>query len=187
MIVLSLLVAWVFSSVYAQELREDSFSWETQSFERSLIESGSSTQIEFDEKITLDPKFFGIEEEKMQEMVNKFKKFEEDIILVDEVKVSNSQEFNNFEDLFERYALSYGISKEKLKTIAICESGLNPMAINTFYGGLFQFSPDTWRSNRKLMGENTDTDLRFNAEEAIKTAAFKMSRDGFGAWPHCGK
>jgi hypothetical protein len=112
---------------------------------------------------------------------------EKDETLVKEIKVDNKQELDNYEDLFDKYGLIYGISKEKLKNIAICESGLNPKAINVFYGGLFQFSPSTWSSNRKLMGEDTDTDLRFNAEEAIKTAAFKMSRDGFGAWPHCGK
>jgi hypothetical protein len=37
------------------------------------------------------------------------------------------------------------------------------------------------------MGENPDPFLRYHPEEAAKTAAFKMSRDGFGAWPVCGR
>jgi hypothetical protein len=36
------------------------------------------------------------------------------------------------------------------------------------------------------MGLNPDPELRFNAEEAIKTTAYKISRDGTGAWPVCG-
>ena len=51
---------------------------------------------------------------------------------------------------------------------------------------MFQFSPNTWRANRELMGMDTNPDLRFNPEEAIRTAAFVLSTRGAGAWPHCG-
>jgi hypothetical protein len=36
------------------------------------------------------------------------------------------------------------------------------------------------------MGLDANSDLRFNAEEAIKTAAFHISQGGQGAWPNCG-
>jgi hypothetical protein len=35
------------------------------------------------------------------------------------------------------------------------------------------------------MGLDENLDLRYSAEESAKTAAYKMSRDGFGAWPVC--
>lgn len=91
--------------------------------------------------------------------------------------------------LFEKYGAEYGLSATMLKHIAKCESGLRPEALssNGLYGGLFQFVSSTWSSNRKAMGLDPDPALRFNAEEAIKTAAFKISRDGVGAWPVCGR
>lgn len=93
------------------------------------------------------------------------------------------------DSLFEKYGAEYGLSPTMLKHIAKCESGLRPEALSTngLYGGLFQFVSSTWSSNRKAMGLDPDPALRFNAEEAIKTAAFKMSRDGVGAWPVCGR
>lgn len=91
--------------------------------------------------------------------------------------------------LFVKYGQEYGVSSEVLKRIAQCESGLRPEALskNGLYGGLFQFVSSTWSSNRRAMGLDPDPALRFNAEEAIKTAAFKISQGGIGAWPHCGK
>jgi len=94
---------------------------------------------------------------------------------------------SNYDQLFQQYAEQYGISSQMLKDIAHCESGFNENAINGVYGGMFQFVSSTWRSNRLAMGLDPDPNLRFNAEEAIKTAAFKMSRDGYGAWPACAK
>lgn len=91
------------------------------------------------------------------------------------------------EGLMERYGEDYGVSKEVLKKIAFCESTYNPMAINGPYAGMYQFLASTWISNRNAMGLDSNPDLRFNAEEAIKTTAFKISRDGTGAWPVCGK
>ena len=91
----------------------------------------------------------------------------------------------NLDSLFDKYGSEYGVLADSLKRIAKCESGFNNMARNGLYGGMFQFSPATWISNRKLMGLNSDINLRFNAEEAIRTAAFKISRDGMGAWPVC--
>lgn len=87
--------------------------------------------------------------------------------------------------LYTRFGAEYGIPADTLARIAACESGHNPGAINGPYGGLFQFHSNTWASNRRAMGLDANPDLRFNAEEAVRTAAFKMSRDGTGAWPVC--
>jgi hypothetical protein len=88
-------------------------------------------------------------------------------------------------ELFEKYASRYSVPSSQLNTIAWCESKHNPNATNYIYAGLYQFSPATWKSNRLLMGENPDPELRFHPEEAIKTAAFLLSTRGVGAWPNC--
>lgn len=96
---------------------------------------------------------------------------------------------NHLDSLYSQYAQQYGVPLSTLQIIANCESRHNPAALskNGLYAGLFQFSASTWKSNRAAMGLDTNPELRFNAEEAIKTAAFKISRDGVGAWPTCGK
>jgi hypothetical protein len=87
--------------------------------------------------------------------------------------------------LIEKYASEYGVDKNMMIGIAKCESGFRENAVNGPYAGIYQFVSGTWISNRRAMGLDTNLNLRFNAEEAAKTAAFKMSRDGFGAWPVC--
>jgi len=91
----------------------------------------------------------------------------------------------NLEKLIETYASKYGVNKDMMVGIAKCESGFRENAVNGPYAGMYQFVSSTWVSNRKAMGENPDPSLRFDAEESIKTAAFKMGRDGYGAWPVC--
>jgi len=93
----------------------------------------------------------------------------------------------NLEALFTKYSKQYGIDGNKFKQIAHCESTFHPDATNGDYGGLYQFSTSTWQSTRKSMGLDPNPDLRFDAEEAIKTAAYKMSLVGFSPWPTCGK
>lgn len=90
--------------------------------------------------------------------------------------------------LIDKYSAEYGVDRNAMIVIAKCESGFDPAALGSgIYGGLYQFITGTWVSNRNAMGLDPNPDLRFNAEEAVKTAAFKMSRDGFGAWPVCGR
>ena len=91
--------------------------------------------------------------------------------------------------LIYRYAGEYGVDPEKMIRIAKCESNYRVGAVSPSgrYVGLYQFVDTTWRSNRNAMGFDPDPALRANAEEAVKTAAFKMGRDGYGAWPVCGK
>jgi hypothetical protein len=88
---------------------------------------------------------------------------------------------------FDQYSGQYAVDRELLKRIAVCESRLNQGAVNGPYGGLYQFTESSWRSTRNAMSADTSPDLRFHAEEAIRTAAFKISVSGTGAWPSCSK
>lgn len=92
---------------------------------------------------------------------------------------------SSLENLFTKYSGSESISRELLRKIAVCESGLNPAARNGIYGGLFQFSESSWISTRRKMNMDTNPNLRFDLEQSIRTAAFKMALDGPGAWPNC--
>jgi len=91
------------------------------------------------------------------------------------------------EAAIRQYATQYGANAEIMITIAKCESGFRAEALSPSgaYGGMYQFVASTWQSNRRAMGLDANPDLRFNAEEAIKTAAYKMGRDGYNAWPAC--
>lgn len=79
----------------------------------------------------------------------------------------------------------YGVDPNILRHISLCESTFKPNAKNYIYAGLFQFDTRTWQTYRRLMNENPDPDLRFNAKEAVKTAAFTISRVGTHLWPNC--
>ena len=91
------------------------------------------------------------------------------------------------DEWFTNYSNHYSIDREKLRRIAICESNLRPQATNGDYAGLYQFSTNTWKSTRVAMGMDPNPNLRFNPEEAIRTAAFKISTVGLSPWPNCGK
>lgn len=91
----------------------------------------------------------------------------------------------SFEEYFEQFSSQYGADKDLMKKIAYCESGAHPGAANGDYGGMFQFSTETWISTRNQMGLDSNPDLRFGAREAIETAAFKISRGGQNAWSGC--
>ncbi|PIS09704.1 hypothetical protein COT75_00755 [Candidatus Beckwithbacteria bacterium CG10_big_fil_rev_8_21_14_0_10_34_10] len=86
---------------------------------------------------------------------------------------------------FAKYATEYRLDLNILRQLASCESGFNTYAVNNPYAGLYQFNSTSWINTRKRMGLNPDPDLRFNWEESIKTAAFKISQDGLGSWPSC--
>lgn len=93
---------------------------------------------------------------------------------------------SDLESLFEKYGNEFGVDKELLKKIAKCESGFNTNANNSgMYLGMFQFASQTWVANRNRMGLDSNPDLRTNAEEAIRTAAYIISKSGPGAWPNC--
>jgi hypothetical protein len=89
------------------------------------------------------------------------------------------------DSLINKYASDYAVDPNLMKKIARCESHFNPNAANGQYKGMYQYGNSTWVSTRKQMGLDTDIDLRYNAEEAIKTTAFKISRGGKMAWKDC--
>lgn len=94
---------------------------------------------------------------------------------------------NSLDELFTKYSNLYSVAKDLLQKIANCESGLNSNSANGDYLGMFQFSSGSWITNRNSMGLNSDTGLRLNAEESIKTAAFMISENKTNAWPNCSK
>lgn len=94
---------------------------------------------------------------------------------------------SELDEWFTRYSNHYSIERIKLWKIAVCESNLKPHATNGDYGGLYQFSTNTWKATRRAMNLDSDPILRFHPEEAIKTAAFKISTMGLSPWPNCGK
>lgn len=85
------------------------------------------------------------------------------------------------------YSNKESVNKDLLRKIAWCESKFNPLAVNGIYVGLFQFAPNTWMTLRRILNLNTDISLRFNPEESIRTAAFKLALNGLAAWPNCSK
>jgi hypothetical protein len=95
---------------------------------------------------------------------------------------ATSTELDNW---FISYSNQYGLDRQKFWAISVCESGLRPNAKNGDYVGLYQFSENTWKSARMRMNLDPDPVLRYNPEESIKTAAFKMSKDGYAGWPNC--
>ena len=98
-----------------------------------------------------------------------------------------TQGTTDLESLFSQYSSQYGVSEDELKKIAQCESGSNTTSVSSdgTYTGMFQFSASTWASVRGLMGLDPNPDLRENAEEAIHTTAFMLSRGEESAWPNC--
>lgn len=88
-------------------------------------------------------------------------------------------------NLINSYSGKYGVDPNVIRHVALCESGFNPMAKNWIYGGLFQFSPTTWESWRRKMNQDTNTDLRYHAEEAIETATYAISLNKGSMWPNC--
>lgn len=97
------------------------------------------------------------------------------------IPVTNQQ----LDSWFTKYSNHYSVERERLWSIALCESKLNPNAKSGDYAGLFQFAQSTWQITRKLMNLDPNPDLRFNPEEAIKTAAFKISTGGLSSWKNC--
>jgi len=93
----------------------------------------------------------------------------------------------DLETLFNRYSAQYNVSKDELEKIASCESGqrADAQSPNGDYLGMYQFAASSWSSTRSAMGQDPNPDLRTNADEAIKTAAFMLSRGQENAWPNC--
>lgn len=72
----------------------------------------------------------------------------------------------------------FGLARGYLLSVADCESGLNPNAVNPAgYYGLFQFSQSTWAANG--YGDILDPVAQ------SRTAARMISQGGAGHWPNC--
>ena len=75
-------------------------------------------------------------------------------------------------------AEEYGLSGTYLLSVAACESGLNPSAVNPAgYYGLVQFSSGTWAAN----GYGSIYDPVAQA----RTAARMIAAGGASRWPNC--
>jgi hypothetical protein len=94
----------------------------------------------------------------------------------------SSQQINEF---IERFASQYGVDPNVIRYIALCESGFNPKASHVGYAGLFQFGSITWKNIRKEIGEDNNPDLRYNAEEAVQTVVYAISKGKRALWPNC--
>ncbi len=95
---------------------------------------------------------------------------------------ASSSEVNAFID---RFAAQYGVDTNVLRYIAICESGFRSNAENAGYAGLYQFGSTTWKNLRAEIGEDTNPDLRYSAEESVQTASYALSKGKNGIWPNC--
>ena len=91
--------------------------------------------------------------------------------------------------VFASAAQTYGVDKNLLTKIAKCESNFHSTSVNPDgpYLGMFQYLESTWISTRKQMGADPNPSLVFDAEEAIKTSAWKIAHNGLNSWPVCGK
>lgn len=94
---------------------------------------------------------------------------------------------SDLETLFSKYSDEYHVDKDLLKKIANCESGFNSQAENGDYRGMFQFAAESWVATRTAMGMDASPDLRMNAEESIRTTAYKIANGGQNSWPSCSK
>jgi soluble lytic murein transglycosylase-like protein len=75
-------------------------------------------------------------------------------------------------------AAEYGLSGDYLLSVASCESGLNPSAVNPAgYHGLFQFGSGTWATE----GYGSIYDPVAQA----RTAARMLAAGQASRWPHC--
>ena len=79
-----------------------------------------------------------------------------------------------------RAGVRYGVAEHLLRAIAICESGLrpNPPSPSGVYG-LFQFSPATYWSYARRIGE---TRTYFNPYASANVAAYAISVGGGANW-----
>jgi hypothetical protein len=95
---------------------------------------------------------------------------------------ATSEEVNGFID---RFAGQYGVDPNVIRYMALCESGFRSNAVSGAYVGLFQFGPITWQNIRAEIGEDTNINLRYSAEESVQTASYAFSKGKGKIWPNC--
>lgn len=93
--------------------------------------------------------------------------------------------FETVSHLIDQYSALYGLDVNVIRYLALCESGLRSNATNGKYVGIFQYDERTWKTLRQEMNLETNPDLRYSAEEAIKTTAYAISKGKTKLWPNC--
>jgi hypothetical protein len=78
-------------------------------------------------------------------------------------------------------AATFGVSEDKLRRVATCESTLNPAAGSGPYLGLFQFGSPLWRATPYAGFDRTDP------YAAALAASWAFSRGMHRHWPVCGR
>ena len=91
----------------------------------------------------------------------------------------------NVSKLVDKYSSEYGLDVNVVRYLVLCESGLRSNATNGKYVGLFQYDERTWKTIRSEMKLDTNAELRYSAEEAIKTTAYALSKGKKKLWPNC--
>lgn len=87
--------------------------------------------------------------------------------------------------LVDKYSIEYGLDVNVVRYLVLCESGLRSNATNGKYVGLFQYDERTWKTIRSEMKLDTDPNLRYSAEESIKTTTYALSKGKRNLWPNC--
>lgn len=91
----------------------------------------------------------------------------------------------NVNKLVDKYSAEYGLDVNVVRHLGICESGFRSNATNGKYVGLFQYDAQTWKTIRAEMNLDTDPNLRYSAEEAIRTTTYALSKGKRKLWPNC--
>lgn len=104
---------------------------------------------------------------------------------LDEILAQPAPSMELLDQMFLAYGNYYKINPKQLRHLALCESRFRPYVTNGQHAGMFQYNPRTWSATRERMGLDPNPDLRFDAEESIKTTAYKIANEGSGAWVVC--
>ena len=91
----------------------------------------------------------------------------------------------NVNKLVDKYSAEYGLDVNVVRHLGLCESGFRSNATNGRYAGLFQYDTQTWKKIREEMKLDSNPDLRYSAEEAIRTTTYALAKGKQRLWPNC--
>lgn len=108
-------------------------------------------------------------------------------IVIKGTKPKVSYASGSYADLINGAAQKYGVDGAKMQRMMICESGGNSNSVGGGgrFHGLFQYMTSTWAG--ASAGAGYQGASIYNPEAQIYTTAWKISRQGYGAWPICGR
>ncbi len=103
------------------------------------------------------------------------------------IKGTLSYATGSFSEWLNDAGRKYGIDPGKLSRVMYCESGGRPDAVSRTgrFHGLFQYLPSTW-AGASVQAGFAGASI-YDAKAQIYTTAWKASKQGWGAWPVCGK